>query len=115
MSALQESNSGVSIAAQQPALTRDDVAHLAHLARLQLAEPELDLYRRQLDVVLHSVARVSEIATADVEPTTHAVQLVNVYRPDVVVPGLEHAAALAAAPATDEGRFRVPQILGEEE
>jgi aspartyl-tRNA(Asn)/glutamyl-tRNA(Gln) amidotransferase subunit C len=115
VSELQDSGSAGSTAAQQPALTRNDVAHLAHLARLQLTESELDLYREQLDVVLHSVARVSEVAAADVEPTTHAVQLVNVYRPDVLVPSLDHAAALAAAPATDEGRFRVPQILGEQE
>lgn len=98
----------------EPALTRDDVAHLAHLARLELTDAELDIYLGQLGVILHSVASVSEVAGADVEPTTHAVPLTNVYREDVVRPGLEHAAALAAAPSTDEGRFRVPQILGEE-
>lgn len=96
-------------------LTTEDVAHLAHLARLSLTPQELETFRGQLDVVLHSVARVAEVATADVEPTTHAVPLTNVFRPDVVRPGLEHAAALAAAPATEDGRFRVPQILGEEQ
>lgn len=98
----------------EPALTIQDVAHLAHLARLELSDQELDTYRSQLDVILHSVAKVSEVAGGDIEPTTHAVPLTNVYREDVVRPGLEHNAALAAAPSTDEGRFRVPQILGEE-
>lgn len=103
------------VASEAPALTREDVAHLAHLARLQLTDDELDTYLGQLDVILHSVARVSSVAdAADVEPTTHAVPLTNVYRPDVVRPGLGHAAALSGAPASDEGRFRVPQILGED-
>lgn len=100
---------------EQPALTRDDVAHLAQLARLELSDAELDTFVGQLDVILHSVARVSEVAGADVEPTTHAVPLTNVYREDVVRPGLSHQAALAQAPATQDGRFRVPQILGEQQ
>lgn len=99
----------------EPALTRADVAHLAQLARLELSDAELDTYLGQLEVILHSVARVSEVADVDIEPTTHAVPLTNVYREDVVRPGLDHAAALAQAPASFEGRFRVPQILGEEQ
>lgn len=100
---------------EQPALTRDDVAHLAHLARLELSDAELDTFVGQLDVILHSVVRVSEVAGADVEPTTHAVPLTNVYREDMVRPGLSHQAALAQAPAAEDGRFRVPQILGEQQ
>ena len=100
-----------------PTLTRDDVAHLAHLARLQLSELELGIYVGQLSVILDAVATVSAVAAADadIEPTTHAVPLTNVYREDVVRPGLTHEAALAAAPAVEDGRFRVPQILGEEQ
>ena len=73
-----------------PTLTRDDVAHLAHLARLELTEQELDLYVGQLSVILDSVATVSAVAAsdADIEPTSHAVPLTNVYRDDVVRPGL---------------------------
>lgn len=99
-----------------PTLTRDDVAHLAQLARLELSDEELDLYVGQLSVILDAVATVGPVAAsdADIEPTSHAVPLSNVYREDVVRPGLTHEAALAGAPATDEGRFRVPQILGEE-
>ena len=100
-----------------PTLTRDVVAHLAHLARLELSEPELDTYVDQLSVILDAVATVSEVAArdADIAPTSHAVPLTNVYRQDVVRPGLRHEAALAGAPAAEEGRFRVPQILGEEQ
>ena len=100
-----------------PTLTRDDVAHLAHLARLQLTEQELDIYVGQLSVILDAVTTVSAVAAADadIEPTTHAVPLTNVYREDVVRPGLSHEAALAGAPAVEDDRFRVPQILGEEQ
>ena len=100
-----------------PTLTRDDVAYLAHLARLELSEQELDVYVGQLSVILDAVTTVSAVAAADadIEPTTHAVPLTNVYREDVVRPGLTHEAALAGAPAVEDGRFRVPQILGEEQ
>ena len=100
----------------KPTLTRDDVAHLAHLARLELSDQELDVYVGQLSVILDAVATVSEVAsTSDVEPTSHAVPLTNVYRDDVIRPGLTNEAALAGAPAAEDGRFRVPQILGEEQ
>ncbi|GGL85104.1 Asp-tRNA(Asn)/Glu-tRNA(Gln) amidotransferase subunit GatC [Nakamurella endophytica] len=98
-----------------PALTRDDVAHLAHLARLELTDTELDLYLDQLTVILDSVAAVTEVAAADIVPTTHAVPLTNVSRADVLRPGLSRDAALAGAPAAEDGQFRVPQILGEEQ
>jgi len=98
-----------------PTLTRDDVDHLAHLARLDLTDSELDLYLGQLSVILESVATVTAVAAGDIEPTTHAVPLTNVYRPDVLVPGLTQQQALSGAPSAEDGRFRVPQILGEEQ
>lgn len=101
--------------ANSPTLTRDEVAHLAYLARLQVTDEELDRYAGQLDVILQSVAKVTAIAGEDIPPTSHAVPLVNVYREDVVRPGLTSEEALAMAPAADSGRFRVPQILGEEQ
>jgi len=97
-----------------PPLTRDDVAHLAHLTRLDLSDEELDTYVGQLSVILDAVAAVTTVASAEIEPTTHAVPLTNVYRPDVLVEGLTHDQALAGAPSVQDGRFRVPQILGEE-
>jgi aspartyl-tRNA(Asn)/glutamyl-tRNA(Gln) amidotransferase subunit C len=98
-----------------PALSRDEVAHLARLSRLDLSDAELDHFGTQLDVILGAVASVAEVAAADVPPMTHAVPVVNVSRPDEVRPSLAQADALAAAPATEDGRFRVPRILDEEE
>jgi aspartyl-tRNA(Asn)/glutamyl-tRNA(Gln) amidotransferase subunit C len=98
-----------------PLLSRDEVAHLARLSRLDLSDAELDHFGGQLDVILGAVASVAEVAAADVPPTTHAVPVVNVSRPDEVRASLTQADALAAAPATQEGRFRVPRILDEEE
>lgn len=102
-------------AGRKPALTRDEVAHLAYLARLEVTDDELDRYSGQLDVILSSVAAVSAVAHQDIEPTSHAVPLVNVFREDVVRPGLTAEQALASAPAAEANRFRVPQILGEEQ
>jgi aspartyl-tRNA(Asn)/glutamyl-tRNA(Gln) amidotransferase subunit C len=95
------------------AISRDEVAHLAMLARLAVTEEELDVFAAQLDVILQSVARVSEVAADDIPPTSHSVPLTNVYREDVVRPSLGQQQALAGAPATEDGRFRVPRILGE--
>ena len=97
------------------AITRAEVAHLARLARLDLAEDELDHYAEQLDVILSSVARVSEVAADDIPPTSHPVPLVNVTRPDEARPSLSRADALEAAPAVEDDRFRVPRILEEQE
>ena len=97
-----------------PSISRDEVAHLAKLARLAVSEDELDLFAGQLDVILQSVASVGDIATADIPPTSHAVPLTNVFREDVVRPSLGQQQALSGAPEAEEGRFRVPRILGEE-
>ena len=95
------------------AITRGEVAHLAKLARLALTDDELDHYASQLDVILGAVARVAEVAAEDIPPTSHAIPLTNVFRDDAVRPGLSAEAALAAAPAAEDERFRVPRILDE--
>lgn len=95
-------------------IARDDVAHLARLSRLALAEEELDYLAPQLDEIITAVARVQEVAAEGIPPTSHAVPLVNVFREDVVVPCLEPVQALAAAPAVEQQRFRVPRILAED-
>ena len=97
-----------------PSITRDEVAHLGRLARLDLSEDELEHLAGQLEVILSAVARVSEVAAEDIPPSSHALPLTNVTRPDVARPGLGSEAVLAGAPAAEEGRFRVPRILGEE-
>ncbi|MEN3305531.1 MAG: aspartyl-tRNA(Asn)/glutamyl-tRNA(Gln) amidotransferase subunit [Micromonosporaceae bacterium] len=96
------------------AISRAEVAHLAHLARLAVTEQELDIFAGQLDVILQAVARVGEVAAADIPPTSHSVPLTNVLRDDVVQPCLSQAEALSGAPDTRDGRFRVPRILDEE-
>jgi aspartyl-tRNA(Asn)/glutamyl-tRNA(Gln) amidotransferase subunit C len=95
-------------------LSRHDLAHLARLARLAVTDEELDRFAGQLDAVLDAVAQVAKADVADVPPTTHAVPMTNVMRPDVVAPSLDREEVLAAAPAAEDGRFRVPRILGEE-
>ena len=96
-------------------ITRDEVAHLARLSRLAVTDEELDVFAGQLDVILGAVARVQEVAVADIPPTSHAVPLTNVFRADVNVPCLPRDEVLAAAPAAEDGRFRVPRILDEED
>ena len=95
-------------------ITRDEVAHLARLSRLALDDAELDHLAPQLDVIISAVARVQEVAAQDIPPTSHAVPVTNVLRPDEVVPCLDPAAALAQAPAVEQQRFRVPRILEED-
>ena len=97
-----------------PSITRAEAAHLARLARLALTDDELDHLAGQLDVIINSVARVSEVAAADVPPTSHSLPLTNVFRDDVLRPCLTPEAALAGAPAAEDQRFRVPRILDEE-
>jgi aspartyl-tRNA(Asn)/glutamyl-tRNA(Gln) amidotransferase subunit C len=96
------------------AITRTDVEHLARLARIAMTDDELDAMAGQLDVILESVGRVQQVAAADIPPTSHPLPLTNVLRPDVLVQGLTAEQALAAAPAAEDGRFRVPRILDSE-
>jgi aspartyl-tRNA(Asn)/glutamyl-tRNA(Gln) amidotransferase subunit C len=95
------------------ALSPDDVAALARLARIEMTAEELVHLAPQLDVILESVASVSDVAADDIPPTSHALPLTNVFREDVVRPSLPVAEVLAGAPASEQDRFRVPRILGE--
>ena len=95
-------------------ISRDEVAHVAALARLTLSDPELDLFTDQLAAVLEHARDVELLDVGDVPPMSHPFPLVNVLRDDVVGPTLDRAEVLAMAPAVEDGRFRVPPILGEE-
>lgn len=95
-------------------LSRADVANLARLARIDMTDQELDSLATEMDLILGAVARLQEVATPDIAPTSHPLPLRNVTRPDVVEPSLSPADALSGAPASEDQRFRVPQILGEE-
>jgi len=97
-----------------PEITRDDVAHVARLARLSLTDDELDRFTGQLAAVLDHARDVESLDVGDVPPTAHPLPLKNVLRPDVVAPSLDRAEVFAAAPAVEDDRFAVPPILGEE-
>jgi aspartyl-tRNA(Asn)/glutamyl-tRNA(Gln) amidotransferase subunit C len=101
--------------APSASLTREQVAHLADLARIDLSDAELDHLAPQLDVILESVASIRGVAGEDVPPTSHPIPLTNVFREDVVVPGLTPEEALSGAPEAEDQRFAVPRILGEEQ
>jgi aspartyl-tRNA(Asn)/glutamyl-tRNA(Gln) amidotransferase subunit C len=95
-------------------ISREEVARLAGLARIDLTEAELTRLAGELDVIVESVAKVSEIATADVPATSHPLPLRNVFRDDVPAEPLAVDDVLAGAPAAEDGRFLVPQILEED-
>jgi aspartyl-tRNA(Asn)/glutamyl-tRNA(Gln) amidotransferase subunit C len=93
-------------------LSRDDVLHVARLARLDLTEDEVDRYTEQLAAVLGHAADIEALDTSGVPPTAHPLPLENVLRPDEVRPSLNREEVLNQAPAAESGRFRVPPILG---
>src|SRR5699024_10608658 len=98
-----------------PDLTRDQITHLAQLAHVNLTEAELDRMSQEVSKILDSVAKVQEVATDHVKPTSHPIALTNVYRDDVVGPVLSQNEALSGAPEAEAGRFKVPAILHAEE
>jgi aspartyl-tRNA(Asn)/glutamyl-tRNA(Gln) amidotransferase subunit C len=98
-----------------PVLTAAEVQHLAGLARIALTRDEIEHLAGELTTIVDSVAKVRQVATPDVPATSHPLPLVNVLRQDVVGEVLTPEQVLSGAPATAEGRFRVPAILGEEQ
>ena len=94
-------------------ISREEVAHVANLARLQLTDDELDHFTEQLAAVLNHARDVEALDTSDVEPTAHPYPLANVFRPDEVGPTLDRDEVFAQAPAAENGQFRVPPVLGE--
>lgn len=95
-------------------ISREEVARIAALARISLGDGELSHLAGQIDGILDAVAVVQEAANSDVPAMSHPLEISNVTRPDVIVPSLTPEDALSGAPASEESRFRVPQILGEE-
>lgn len=93
----------------------EQVAHLAFLARIALTEDEIRKLTGELGVIIDSIAKVSEVATADVPATSHPIPLSNVFRPDVPGETLTPDQALSGAPERDGNRFKVSAILGEEQ
>jgi aspartyl-tRNA(Asn)/glutamyl-tRNA(Gln) amidotransferase subunit C len=93
-------------------ITAADVAKVARLARLELTDEELQRTTVQLAGMLEHFADIDALDLADVAPMTQPYPLVNVFRPDVVRPSLDRDEVLAAAPAAEDGRFRVPPVVG---
>ena len=93
-------------------ITRDEVLYVARLARLEVEEAATDKLATQIGSILNYVDQLNQVDTAGVPPTSHALALTNVFREDTVRPHIDRDAALANAPAQDEGCFLVPKIVG---
>lgn len=91
-------------------ISREEVEHVARLARLRLEEGEVELFQAELSRIIEYVNQLRELDLRDVPPTAHAIKLTNVFRPDQVEPGLSQAEALANAPAVERGHFVVPKM-----
>ena len=96
-----------------PSLRREDVAHVAKLARLTMSEAELDKFTEQLGQVLKHASDMNALDLDGVIATAHPFGLINVVREDVRRPSLDHDVVIAMAPDAEDGRFAVPRILGE--
>jgi aspartyl-tRNA(Asn)/glutamyl-tRNA(Gln) amidotransferase subunit C len=92
------------------AITREDVLHVARLARLEIPEGDVEAVQAQLGAILDAVGKVSELDLSDVEPTSHPLDIVNVWAEDEPRPSLPREDALANAPDPEDGQFRVPAV-----
>jgi aspartyl-tRNA(Asn)/glutamyl-tRNA(Gln) amidotransferase subunit C len=92
------------------AITREDVLHVARLARLEIPEGEIEKVQSELTAILEAVGKVSELDLADVEPTSHPLDVVNAWAEDEPRPSLPREEALANAPDPEGGAFRVPAV-----
>ena len=92
------------------AITREDVLHVARLARLEIPEDEIEAVRGELSAILDAVGKVAELDLADVEPTSHPLDVVNAWSEDEPRPSLSREEALANAPDPADGAFRVPAV-----
>ncbi len=89
-------------------ISRDDVLHVARLARLELTDDEVTKFQGQLSAILEAVSTVSELDLSDVPPTAHPLEIENAWAEDVPRPSLSHDEAFANAPDREENLFRVP-------
>jgi len=92
------------------AITREDVLHVARLARLEIPEDRVEEVQDQLSAILEAVGKVSELDLSDVEPTSHPLDIVNAWDDDEPRPSLSREDALANAPDPEDGLFRVPAV-----
>ena len=95
-------------------IEKDDVKHVAQLARLKLTEKEINYFAKQLDSIINYIDQLKEVNTSNVEPTTHVLPIQNVFRDDAVLPSLKAEDALKSAPSKEKELFKVPRIIIEE-
>lgn len=95
-------------------LSRDEVAHVAKLALLDLSDEEIDLFTVQLGSVVATAQAMNELDLGDIAPTHHPLGLTNVFRADDIRPSLDRAEVLGQAPDVEDDRFKVPPALGED-
>jgi len=105
--------SSVGIIASVASLSRSDVEHVAHLARLGLTDAEIARLEGQLNHILEQYEKLAELDTSDIPPTAQTIELENILREDVAMPSLPVDAALSNAPERDGGLFVVPAVLGD--
>lgn len=92
-------------------ISKEEVLHVAHLARLNLTENELEKMTGQLDNILSYFDKLAELDTSNIEPTSHAFQLSNAFREDTVKESLPQDKALENGPQQDGQSFQVPRII----
>lgn len=96
-------------------ITSDEVRHVANLARLRVSDEEVSSLTTQLEAILEHAGAITALDTDGIEPTSHPLAMTNVLRDDVVEPSLSQEDVLSNAPASERGRFKVPQILAGDE
>ena len=96
-------------------ISQDDVRYVARLARLNLSPEEMERFTIQLDSILAYIDKLNELDTSNVEPISHVIDVCNAFRDDMVGPSFSREAALENAPDTEQGFFKVPRIIGDEE
>ena len=92
-------------------ITKEEVEHVALLARLKFDENEIKRFTTQMNSILEYMEKLAELDTTNVEPTFHAVAQTNVFREDIVKPSISQGLSLSNAPDGDRGFFRVPKII----
>lgn len=92
-------------------ITREQIEHVANLARLSLTEEEKEKLTREMVEIIGFADKLNELDTGGIEPTAHAIPIVNVFRKDETAPSYDRDNILANAPSQDEGCFKVPKIV----
>jgi aspartyl-tRNA(Asn)/glutamyl-tRNA(Gln) amidotransferase subunit C len=93
-------------------ITKKDIQHIAELARLNLANEEIEAFTHQFGNILSYMERLNHVDTDNVSPMSHPSQMINAFRDDIVMPSISNENALANAPESDENAFIVPKIVG---